>query len=317
MKSLAELCEQTLAIAPSRPAVEFDGRWHDWGAVQTLAQDVRRKLSQSGAGAQGSVIFVPRNRPSALAALVAMLADGRSIGLGFARGVAKVGGDVVIWARNAERNAEAAEDLLKAGAGRVRTYQVDVTSEEQVIAGYAELIADMGRVDCVFANSGRSAKQHSLLDMPTEKWHDLLNLNLHGTFFTLREGARAMVKRAEAGERGGSLVGCGSLSMFQGLAGRQNYAASKGALGAIIRGMAVEFGKYNIRANTIAPGFIVTGMMAGADHVIDMFSQRTPIGRAGYPEDFEGIGAFLASDASSFVTGETITVDGGYMVRPM
>ncbi|WP_165189748.1 SDR family NAD(P)-dependent oxidoreductase [Caulobacter soli] len=249
---------------------------------------------------------------------VTLVTGGNSgIGLGFARGVAKVGGDVVIWARNAERNAEAAEDLLKAGAGRVRTYQVDVTSEEQVIEGYKQLVADLGRIDCVFANSGRSAKQHALLDMPTEEWHDLLNLNLHGTFFTLREGARAMVKRAEAGEPGGSLVGCGSLSMFQGLAGRQNYAASKGALGAIIRGMAVEFGKYNIRANTIAPGFIVTGMMAGAQQVVDMFAQRTPIGRAGQPEDFEGIGAFLASDASSFVTGETITVDGGYMVRPM
>lgn len=249
---------------------------------------------------------------------VTLVTGGNSgIGLGFARGVAKMGGDIAIWARNEERNAQARKELLECGAGRVETYQVDVTSEEQIAAGYERLLADMGRIDCVFANSGRSAKQHALLDMPTEEWHDLLNLNLHGTFFTLREGARAMVKRAEAGEPGGSLVGCGSLSMFQGLPGRQNYAASKGALGAIIRGMAVEFGKYGIRANTIAPGFIVTGMMAGADQVIQMFAQRTPISRAGYPDDFEGIGAFLASDASSFLTGETITIDGGYMVRPM
>jgi NAD(P)-dependent dehydrogenase (short-subunit alcohol dehydrogenase family) len=249
---------------------------------------------------------------------VTLVTGGNSgIGLGFARGVAKVGGDIAIWARNAERNEAAKKELLECGAGRVETYQVDVTSEAAIIAGYDQLITDMGRIDCVFANSGRSAKQHALLDMPTEEWHDLLNLNLHGTFFTLREGARAMVKRAEAGDLGGSLVGCGSLSMFQGLPGRQNYAASKGALGAIIRGMAVEFGKYGIRANTIAPGFIVTGMMAGAEQVIDMFAQRTPIARAGYPEDFEGVGAFLASDASSFITGETITVDGGYMVRPM
>ena len=79
MKSLAELCEQTLAIVPSRPAIEFEGEWLDWGSVQALAQDVRLKLSQSGAGAHGPVIFAPRNRPSALAALVAMLADGRSV----------------------------------------------------------------------------------------------------------------------------------------------------------------------------------------------------------------------------------------------
>jgi len=250
---------------------------------------------------------------------VTLVTGGNSgIGLGFARGVAKVGGDIAIWARNAEKNAAAAQELRDCGAGRVETYQVDVSSEEQVVAGYERLIADMGRVDCVFANSGRSAKQHALLDMPTEEWHDLLNLNLHGTFYTLREGARAMVKRAEAGDRGGSLVGCGSLSMFQGLAGRQNYAASKGALGAIIRGMAVEFGKYGIRANTIAPGFILTGIGGGGmEQVEQMFAQRTPLQRAGRPEDFEGIGAFLASDASSFVSGETITIDGGYMVRPM
>jgi NAD(P)-dependent dehydrogenase (short-subunit alcohol dehydrogenase family) len=249
---------------------------------------------------------------------VTLVTGGNSgIGLGFARGVAEMGGDLVIWARNEEKNAAAKKELLERGARRVETYQVDVSSEEQIIAGYAKLIADLGRIDCVFANSGRSAKQHSLLDMSTEDWHDLLNLNLHGTFFTLREGARAMVKRAEAGEPGGSLVGCGSLSMFQGLPGRQNYAASKGALGAIIRGMAVEFGKFGIRANTIAPGFIVTEMMAGADQVIQMFAQRTPIGRPGYPDDFAGLGAFLASDASAFLTGETITVDGGYMVRPM
>ena len=251
---------------------------------------------------------------------VTLVTGGNSgIGLGFARGVAKMGGDIAIWARNPEKNAEAKADLLEAGAGRVETYSIDVTGEQNVVDGYAQLVADFGRLDCVFANSGRSAKQHALLDMPTEEWHDLLNLNLHGAFFTLREAARVMVKRAEAGEPGGSLVACGSLSMFQGLAGRQNYAASKGALGAIIRGMAVEFGKYGIRANTIAPGFIVTGMMVGpqVQPVIDMFAQRTPIARACYPEDFEGLGAFLASDASSFLTGETITVDGGYMVRPM
>jgi acyl-coenzyme A synthetase/AMP-(fatty) acid ligase len=84
MKSLAELCEQTLAIAPSRPAIAFDGTWHDWGVVQALAQDVRLKLLESGAGPRSPVIFAPRNRPSALAALVAMLADGRSVRMVYA-----------------------------------------------------------------------------------------------------------------------------------------------------------------------------------------------------------------------------------------
>ena len=240
------------------------------------------------------------------------------IGFGFARGVARMGGDIVVWARDAAKNAVAQEKLLEAGARRVETRQIDVTDEAAVIEGYASLLADFGRVDCVFANAGRSAKRHGLLDMPTHEWRDLLRLNLDGAFFTLREGARAMVARAEAGEPGGSLVGCGSLAMFQGLPGRQNYAASKGAIGAVVRGMAVEFGKYGIRANVIAPGFVVTPMMGdNAGPIIEMFASRTPIPRAGTPADFEGIGAFLASDASSWLTGETITVDGGYMVRPM
>jgi NAD(P)-dependent dehydrogenase (short-subunit alcohol dehydrogenase family) len=83
--------------------------------------------------------------------------------------------------------------------------------------------------------------------------------------------------------------------------------------------MAVEFGKYRIRANVVAPGLIITPMMGGeqaAKYIADTYGPRTPIGRVGYPEDFEGIGAYLCSDASSFLTGETITIDGGYMVRP-
>jgi len=84
MKSLAELCELTLAIAPSRPAIAFEGTWHDWGAVQALAQDIRGQLRDSGAGASGPVIFAPRNRPSALAALLALLADGRSVRMVYA-----------------------------------------------------------------------------------------------------------------------------------------------------------------------------------------------------------------------------------------
>jgi NAD(P)-dependent dehydrogenase (short-subunit alcohol dehydrogenase family) len=128
-----------------------------------------------------------------------------------------------------------------------------------------------------------------------------------------------MVARAAAGEPGGSLVACGSLSLFQGLPGKQNYAASKAGIAATIRCMAVEFGKYNIRANVVAPGLIITPMMGGeqtARYISDLYGPQTPIQRVGYPEDFEGIGAYLCSDASSFMTGETITIDGGYMVRP-
>lgn len=241
------------------------------------------------------------------------------IGFGFAMGVAKMGGDVAIWARNAEKNAAAKKELLAAGARRVETYQVDVSSEQQIIDGYAQLMKDFGRLDCVFANSGASPRYNSVFDMPTSHWHEFQSVALHGAFFTLREGARLMKARAEAGEPGGSLVACGSLSLFQGLPGKMEYAASKCGTAAVIRCLAVELGQYGIRANVVAPGLIMTPMMGGEENVKKMsayFGPQTPIKRVGYPEDFEGIGAYLCSDASSFMTGETITIDGGYMVRP-
>ncbi|WP_317929705.1 SDR family NAD(P)-dependent oxidoreductase [Halioxenophilus sp. WMMB6] len=262
-----------------------------------------------------------------LSGKVALITGGNSgIGLGFARGIAKQGGSIAIWARNAEKNLAAKADLEAAGAAKVITYQVDVSSEQAIVAGYEQLIADFGRVDCVFANSGRASRSRSVLTLDAEEWHDLLNVNLHGAFFTLREGAKQMVKRAEAGEPGGSLVYCGSLSMFHGIAGINNYAASKGGMGAVVRGMAAELGKYEIRCNSIAPGYIKTGIGTDGDMPKEMaeriaqvdahFANKTPIHRVGKPEDFEGIGAYLCSDASSFHTGDTIVIDGGSLVYP-
>jgi NAD(P)-dependent dehydrogenase (short-subunit alcohol dehydrogenase family) len=241
------------------------------------------------------------------------------IGFGFAMGVARMGGNIAIWARNQEKNAAAKAQLEEAGAGRVNTYVVDVSSEEQIIAGYDRLMADFGRIDCVFANSGGPPIYNSVFDMPTAAWHEFLDVALHGAFFTLREGARHMVNRAKAGESGGSLVACGSLSLFQGLSGKMNYAAAKCGTAGVIRCLAAELGEHNIRANIVAPGLIITPMMGGgemAKQIADIYAPRTLLKRVGYPEDFEGIGAFLCSDASSFITGETITVDGGYMIRP-
>lgn len=243
------------------------------------------------------------------------------IGLGFAMGVAKMGGDIAIWARNPEKNAAAKAELLAAGAGRVETYVVDVSTEAAILSGYDRLLQDFGRLDCVFANSGASPKYDSVFDMPTEHWREFQEVALHGAFFTLREGARLMKVRAEAGERGGSLVACGSLSLYQGLSGKMEYAASKCAVAAVIRCLAAELGEFGIRANVVAPGLIITPMIGDPDgpavkYLEGLYGPQTPLKRLGYPEDFEGIGAFLCSDASSFMTGETVNIDGGYMIRP-
>lgn len=241
------------------------------------------------------------------------------IGLGFATGIARQGGDLAIWGRNEDKNRQAVTSLLEAGARRVEAYVVDVSAEENIINGYERLMSDFGRIDCVFANSGPPPTHDSVFDVSSADWYRFLDVALHGAFFTLREAARHMVARAENGERGGSLVACGSLSLFQGLPGKQYYAASKSAIAATIRCMAVEFGQYGIRANVVAPGLVITPMMGDeqtAQYIANTYGPNTPLQRVGYPEDFEGIGAYLCSNASSFMTGETITIDGGYMVRP-
>lgn len=252
-----------------------------------------------------------------LSGKVTVITGGNSgIGLGFARGIAKQGGEISIWARSAEKMAKAKAELEGYGV-KVSTIAVDVGNEQEVIAAYDKVLAEHGRLDCVVANAGLPPTSRSLLDMTTEEYHGLLNINMHGAFYTLREGARHMVKRAEAGEPGGSLIFCGSLSMFQGLPGKQNYAAAKAGIGAAIRCMAVEFAKFGIRANSVAPGYIKTEMMGPLDELSDVdkyMVSKIPAARPGYAADFEGVAAYLASDASSFHTGDTLVIDGASMI---
>jgi NAD(P)-dependent dehydrogenase (short-subunit alcohol dehydrogenase family) len=254
-----------------------------------------------------------------LSGKVAVITGGNSgLGLGFARGIAKQGGSVVIWGRNADKNAAAKKELEALGAsGKIATAQVDVASEEQITAGYAAVLKQFGRVDCAIANAGLPPPRNGTLEQSTKDYLAFFDVSMHGAFYTLREAARHMVARAEGGEPGGSLIFCGSLSMFQGLAGKVQYAASKAAMGAAIRCLAVEFGKYGIRANTVAPGFIKTGMTGEGElsQVDKYFASKTPIPRPGYPADFEGVAAYLCSDASSFHSGDTIIIDGAFLIN--
>ncbi|AXQ28581.1 SDR family oxidoreductase [Solimonas sp. K1W22B-7] len=252
-----------------------------------------------------------------LSGKVTVVTGGNSgLGLSFARGIARQGGSVAIWARNEEKNAAAKKELEAFGVP-VTVHRVDVASETQIVEGYAAVMREFGRLDCVIANAGLPPPQtRSMLDLPSKEFRDFLEVSLNGAYYTLLEGARLMVKRAEAGEPGGSLVFCGSLSMYKGLAGKPSYAGSKGAMGAIVRSMAVEFGRYGIRANSIAPGYVKTGMTGeGELSPLDKFMLiKNAIPRPGYGADFEGIAAYLASDASSFHTGDTLVIDGGCMV---
>jgi NAD(P)-dependent dehydrogenase (short-subunit alcohol dehydrogenase family) len=242
------------------------------------------------------------------------------IGLGFLQGCAKQGADVVVWSRRKDRNAEAAALLKGLGAPRVHAESVDVSQEAAVEAAFASTLKTMGRVDCVFANAGFSNRATSFPDMSSQMYHEMIGVALHGAFYTLRAATRHMRERAQAGDRGGSLVVCGSLSIFHGIQGMEHYAAAKGALAAMIKGLAVEMGQYGVRANMIAPGFFVSGFMDNvsteqAEGVIKHFASITPLGRVGYITDIEGPAAYLASDASSYQTGDVLIIDGGRMAK--
>lgn len=240
------------------------------------------------------------------------------IGLAFLQGCAKQGADVVVWSRRGEKNTEAAEILRGLGAPRVHTETVDVSDEAAVERAFTSTLEAMGRIDCFFANAGYQDRAESFPDMTSKMYHDLLNVNLHGAFYTLRGVSKHMRARAQSGNPGGSIVVCGSLSMFQGRQGIEHYAAAKGALSAMVKGMAVELGQYGIRVNMIAPGMILTEMTDGSEkteRIIQHFSSITPLGRPGYLSDIEGPAAYLASDASAFQTGDILIVDGGRAVN--
>jgi NAD(P)-dependent dehydrogenase (short-subunit alcohol dehydrogenase family) len=242
------------------------------------------------------------------------------IGLGFLMGCARKGADVVVWGRREDRNLAALEELKGAGAGRTFQVSVDVSDEACVEAAFASTLEAVGRVDCVFANAGISGRAPSFPDLSSETYHQLLNINLHGAFYTLRETTRHMRARAQSGDPGGSIVVCGSLSIFHGLQGMEHYAAAKGALAAMVKGLAVEMGQYQVRANMLAPGFIMTELTASSsqsEQVANHFSSITPLGRPGYPSDMEGPAAYLASDASRFHTGDILVVDGGRSVKSL
>src|SRR5579864_5040266 len=202
-------------------------------------------------------------QPFDLSAKVALITGGNGgIGLGMAEGLADAGAAIVIWGTNEQKNRDASAKLVERGV-KVLAQRVDVSDEAQVVAGMAEAVAAMGRVDFVAANAGVGGGG-AFTDFTTETWRRVLAVNLDGVFWTFREACKHMVERSNAGDPGGSLVVTSSVSAVHGAPRNEAYAASKGAVIAMIRGLAVEHARYGVRANAILPGWIATDMTAGA-----------------------------------------------------
>lgn len=236
------------------------------------------------------------------------------IGLGYANAIAAAGGDVVLWGRRADRNTEAATQVSQHGR-RVLTDAIDVADEAAQKAGFERAISEMGRLDCVIANAG-FAGLTPMIDLSTEELGRHIAISQVGAFVTLREGARHMVNRAEAGDAGGSLIATGSLTNFLGTWGVGHYAAAKSAIAGMIRNFAVELGAQGVRANMVCAGLIATDMTGGPESGLkSLAEEKTPIPRMGTPDDLGGIVVYLMSDASRYHTGDLITIDGGRRIN--
>ena len=252
-------------------------------------------------------------KPFDLTGKVALVTGGNSgIGLGMARAMAQAGADVAIWGTNPAKNASAKTDLAKTGR-RVLALECDVSDEKAVEAAFAETVRELGRVDGCFANAGVIGRDGSasFVDMSAQEWRRVLRVNLDGAFFTFRAAARHMVERGG----GGVLVGTASLAAIEGAARNEHYAATKGGLISMIRALAVEFARYGVRAHAILPGWIETDMTANAignDKFARNVLPRIPMRRWGEGSDFGGIAVYLMSSASSYHTGDTFLIDGGY-----
>jgi NAD(P)-dependent dehydrogenase (short-subunit alcohol dehydrogenase family) len=243
---------------------------------------------------------------------VALVTGGNSgIGLGLARGLAKAGADIAIWGRDEAKSAVAAKELAELGV-EVDTFQCEVSDEGQVVAATAAVVERFGRIDSCFANAGFGFPR-PLLETSLEDWNAVMNVNLTGVFLTFREAARHMVERGG----GGKLVATSSIGSFHGMPRQESYAASKGGLNALVRSIAVELARYDIQANCVLPGWIETPATEPAiafKKLYDTIVHRTPAHRWGTPADLEGVAVYLASEASRFHTGDTLVVDGGYVV---
>jgi NAD(P)-dependent dehydrogenase (short-subunit alcohol dehydrogenase family) len=235
---------------------------------------------------------------------------GASSGLGvtIARILAEAGADVVLAARRAERLAETAT-IVEAAGGRALSVPADIGLEADCVRVVEESVTRFGRLDILVNNAGTGEVGPAHRQPPAE-FGSTLDTNLSGAY-------RMAVAAAAAMTNGGSVVNISSVLAFT-TAGipQAAYAASKAGLLGLTRDLAAQWtGRRGIRVNAIAPGFFVTDMTEGYDeHMERRVEQRIPAGRLGRPEDLGGAVVYLASDASRYVTGTTLTVDGGFLI---
>ncbi len=239
-----------------------------------------------------------------------------AIGQAAAKRLADEGAQVALIDRDPARVANVADQLVAQGHVAL-PLEADVTDEPALAAAIAQAEAHFGRIDIVFNNAGIGGYDISIADMPSEQWDRVIAVNLRGVFLGCKYGVPALTRAG-----GGAIVNMGSSTgRHDALPGSAAYMASKAAVEALSKSLALQVARYRIRVNTICPGIIQTplslGQKAGAEAeaFFERFAARIPLGRVGQPEDVAAAVAFLASDQARQITGSALLIDGGQTMR--
>lgn len=238
---------------------------------------------------------------------VAIITGGsRGIGRAIALTLAQKGAAVVVnYAASAGAAADVVDSIRSRG-GRAIACKADVSDSGEAAGLVKEAQTQFGRVDILVNNAG-VIRDNLILRMKDEDWETVLGINLKGAFNCARAAARGMLKNQY-----GRIINISSVSGIIGNTGQVNYCASKAGLLGLTKALAKELGSRNITVNAVAPGFITTEMTAGLpEDIKEKMLAQIPLRRFGGPEEIAELVAFLASDAAAYITGQTITVDGG------
>lgn len=245
-----------------------------------------------------------------LAGRVAVVTGGTSgIGLALVRGLAEAGADIVPMSRRTEQVDAAAAEVEALGRRAVRV-TADVSDRASLEAALTQALSELGKVD-ILINCAGITKRTPTLDVSDEEWGSILETNLTGTWRACQVFGRHMLERGY-----GRIVNIASLASFVGLFEVAAYTASKSGVAGLTRALAVEWGRRGVNVNAIAPGVYRTALnsalLDGTERGKELLL-RTPLGRFGRTEELSGACVLLASDAASYINGEVLTVDGGFL----